>query len=114
MPLHLVSSDILVNPSHREGFNVALLEGSAMGLPVVASRIPGCVDPVLDGVTGTLVPPLRSAEALSRAIEAYLCDPALRRLHGEAGRARVVNDFQPRHPDLGSGSSAVYLRLRGK
>lgn len=95
VPLHLAASDILVNPSYREGFNVALLEGSAMGLPVVASRIPGCIDPVQDGVTGTLVP-ARDGLALSKAIDAYLQDASLRQQHGEAGRARVVRDFQPR------------------
>jgi glycosyltransferase involved in cell wall biosynthesis len=94
VPLHLAASDILVNPSHREGFNVALLEGSAMGLPVVATRIPGCIDPVQEDITGTLVPP-RDGLELSRAIESYLQNPALRRQHGDAGRARVVSCFQP-------------------
>ncbi len=46
VPRHLAAVDLLVNPSYREGFNVALLEASAMALPVVATRVPGCADPV--------------------------------------------------------------------
>lgn len=94
VPLHLAAVDLLVNPSYREGFNVALLEASAMGLPVVATRVPGCADPVVEGVTGTLVP-VRDATALAQAIETYVLDAALRARHGTAGRERVVRDFQP-------------------
>ena len=94
VPRHLAAVDLLVNPSYREGFNVALLEAAAMGLPVVASRVPGCADPVVEGVTGMLVP-VRDAAALAQAIENYLLEPALREQHGRAGRARIVRDFQP-------------------
>lgn len=94
VPRHLAAVDLLVNPSYREGFNVALLEASAMSLPVVATRVPGCADPVVEGVTGTLVP-VRDAAALAAAIEAYVLDAALRERHGRAGRERVVCDFRP-------------------
>lgn len=95
VPRHLAAVELLVNPSYREGFNVALLEAAAMGLPVVASRVPGCADPVVEGVTGTLVP-VREATALAQAIENYLLDPALREQHGRAGRERILRDFQPK------------------
>ena len=91
---HLATLDLFVNPSHREGFGIANLEASAMGLPVVATRIPGCVDSVEDSITGTLVPP-RDARALAAAIAAYLDDSELRSKHGAAGRARAMRDFQP-------------------
>jgi glycosyltransferase involved in cell wall biosynthesis len=65
-----------------------------MGLPIVSTRIPGCVDSVKDGVTGMLVPP-RDVDTLIQAIQAYLDDPELRRRHGQAGRERVVRDFRP-------------------
>lgn len=84
--------DIVVLPTYREGFPNVPLEAAAMGLPVVATRIPGCVDAVEDGVTGTLVPP-RDAPALSAAIRAYLDAPDLRYRHGRAGRERVVRTF---------------------
>ena len=59
---------IFVYPSHgTEGFPNAPMEAAAMALPVIASRVVGCVDAVVDGVTGTLVPP-RDPRALAAAI----------------------------------------------
>lgn len=92
-PLY-AAMDILALPSYREGLGLAALEASAMVLPVVATHISGCMDAVVDGVTGTLVPP-RDAEALARALRTYLNQPKLRRKHGEAGRERVLRDFRP-------------------
>lgn len=91
-PLYLLM-DVLALPSYREGFGNVLLEAAAMQVPTVASRVAGCMDAVVDGVTGTLVP-AQSAEALAEALERYLSDPALRRQHGEAGRERAVRDFR--------------------
>jgi glycosyltransferase involved in cell wall biosynthesis len=84
--------DLLALPTYREGFPVTAMEAASMGLPVVATRVPGCVDAVEDGVTGTLVP-VRDAEALAGALERYLLDEELRREHGAAGRARMTRDF---------------------
>ncbi|HXG09745.1 MAG TPA: glycosyltransferase family 4 protein [Gemmataceae bacterium] len=86
--------DLVVLPTYREGLPLVPLEAAAMSLPVVATRVPGCVDAVVDGVTGTLVPPRESA-ALAEAITAYVRDPELRRRHGRAGRERVLRDFRP-------------------
>ncbi len=87
--------DLIILPTYREGFPNVLLEAAAMGLPSVATRVPGCTDAVVDGVTGTLVPPYDPA-ALATAIAGYVIDPGLRRLHGAAGKARVLRDFQPK------------------
>lgn len=86
--------DLLVLPSYREGFPVVALEGAAMALPVVATRVPGCADSVDHGITGTLIEP-RDPRGLASAIRAYLTDPQMRALHGEAGRKRTLLDFQP-------------------
>lgn len=85
--------DLLTLPTHREGFGQVLLEAAAMGLPVVATRVTGCVDSVQDGTTGTLVPP-RNAHALAAAVALYLRNPGLRIAHGSAGRARVLRCFR--------------------
>ena len=84
--------DILVLPTHREGLPIVLLEGAAMGLPIVATRVTGCVDAVQDGVTGTLVPAYDST-ALAQGVQRYVVDPSLRARHGKAARAWMLRDF---------------------
>lgn len=84
--------DVLVLPTYREGFGLAAIEASAMNVPVVSSNIPGCIDAVVDGITGTLVP-THDVSALYEAIRQYLRDPMLRIEHGKAGRERVISSF---------------------
>ncbi len=64
--------DVLMLPSHREGFGLVVAEASAMCVPVVSTRIPGCIDAVAEGHTGMLVSVV--AERIA-AIERYLLDP---------------------------------------
>jgi glycosyltransferase involved in cell wall biosynthesis len=103
--------DLLVLPTYREGFGAALLEASAMELPVVATRIPGCVDAVREGETGLLVP-ARDADALTAAIRRYLDDPELRRRHGASGRRRARRDFDPAR--VREALFQSYVRLLGR
>jgi glycosyltransferase involved in cell wall biosynthesis len=105
-PLY-AAMDLLTLPTYREGFPNVPLEAGAMSLPVVATRVAGCVDAVEDGVTGTLVPP-RDAAALASAIAAYIDDPALGNAHGQAGRDRVLRDF--RREPLWDALHAEYQR----
>jgi glycosyltransferase involved in cell wall biosynthesis len=91
-PLY-AAMDILTLPTYREGLPNVPLEAAAMELPVVATRIPGCIDAVQDGVTGILVPP-RNPEALAEGIRTYLQDAELRRQHGLLGRDRVLREFR--------------------
>ena len=108
MPEVYRALDLLVLPTYREGLPTAPLEAAAMERPVVATRIPGCVDAVRDGETGLLVPP-RDAEALVAAIRRYLDDPDLRRRHGRSGRQRMLTDFDPVR--LHGALFQAYLRL---
>lgn len=86
--------DVLVLPTHREGFPIVLLEAAAMALPIVATRVTGCQDAVQDGTTGTLVEPY-DPDALAGGVHRYLRDPLLRQRHGGAARAWVLRDFNP-------------------
>lgn len=108
IPHYYAAIDLIILPSHREGFGLVAIEASAMALPVVATQIPGCVDSVMDDVTGTLVP-VRNVEALTNAIRRYIDDPELRRHHGQAGRERVLRDFRPE--DIWQALLAEYQRL---
>jgi glycosyltransferase involved in cell wall biosynthesis len=93
VPLYSVM-DVFCLPSHREGFPVVCLEASAMALPVVTTRAVGCVDAVVDGVTGVLVE-CGSGISLAKALRDYLLDPKLRASSGNAGRNWVVENFRP-------------------
>lgn len=84
--------DLSVIPSLQESFGVAALESSAVAVPVVASRVGGLVDTVLDGSTGVLVPPA-APEHLADAIVNLLRDAPLRDRLGGAGRRFVAENF---------------------
>lgn len=68
------------------------MEAMACGRPVVASRIGGIVDQVVDGETGLLVPP-GDAAALRQAMQRLIADPELCAQMGRAAKRRVV-EFQ--------------------
>jgi glycosyltransferase involved in cell wall biosynthesis len=108
----LGEADVLVAPSvpsrdgRREGIPVAIMEGSACGIPVVASRLSGIPELVEDGKQGFLVPP-GDAGALAAALETLHADPSLRLALGREGRAKVVSEF-----DQGSNAAALALRFR--
>lgn len=65
------------------------LEAMAAGRPVIASRIGGLTDIVVDGQTGYLVPP-HDVSALREAIAHLLADQALRERMGDAARHRAL------------------------
>lgn len=84
----------LVLPTWREGLSNVLLEAGAMGKPAIASSVVGCVDVVVSGETGLLVPP-RDAAALAAAMTACCEDPALAQGYGTAARTRITRMFAP-------------------
>jgi glycosyltransferase involved in cell wall biosynthesis len=92
VPRVLAASDLSVLASHEEGFSNVILESMAAGLPVVATRVGGNPEAVLDGVTGWLVPPRRPEELATKMID-LLHDPEKAKKWGKRGRARVRDLF---------------------
>lgn len=84
--------DVLVLPSHREGFPNAVLEASATGLPVVSTLSTGARDAVVPEVTGLLIP-AGSPKAIEEAVLRLLKDGALRSRMGAAGRKWVEESY---------------------
>ena len=100
---------VFVYPTHgSEGFPNAPMEAAASGLPVIATDTVGCVDAVVEGRTGTLIP-RRSPDRLAEAIIGYLDDPNLRVEQGEAGRQRVENQF--RQELIWEGMAGIYREI---
>jgi glycosyltransferase involved in cell wall biosynthesis len=91
-PLRL--SHALVLPSYREGFPNAVLQGGAMGLPVIATDINGCNEVVEQGLNGWLVKP-RSITSLHEAMQSALdADAQTRRAMGLQARQRIAARFE--------------------
>ena len=84
--------DVFAFPSWDEALPYALLEAMATELPLVATRVGGIPEVVVDGETGFLVPK-RDPGALADKLALLLAHPELRSRMGAAGRMRVVSCF---------------------
>jgi len=93
VPSLLGLADVFVFPTeYREGVPRAVLEAALAGLPIVATRMPGCTDVVRDGWSGRLVPP-RDPAALADAILAMLRDREAARVMGRNAAGLVRQAF---------------------
>jgi glycosyltransferase involved in cell wall biosynthesis len=92
VPELLAGADIFALASSSEGMPVSVLEAMAAELPVVASRVGGLAEQVIDGETGVLVEP-GDPEHLAVALAGLIADGELRRRLGAAGRARAEQAF---------------------
>jgi glycosyltransferase involved in cell wall biosynthesis len=84
----------LVVPGRDEGLGLVAVEGQLSGAPVVAAASGGLLDVVADGRTGRTFPP-GQPEALARAVEAVLADPAGTARMAEEARKRAAARFAP-------------------
>ena len=86
----LGAADIFVMPNIEvpgdiEGFGIVAIEAAASGLPVVAARLEGIPDAIVDGENGCLVTP-GAASAYVRALTPLIGDAAQRRELGARAR----------------------------
>src|SRR5439155_14953428 len=76
-------ADVFVMPSLWEGLPMAVLEAMVAGKAIIASRIAGIPEAVVDGREGILVPP-GEVGPLGNALGSLLIDPARRASLGAA------------------------------
>jgi glycosyltransferase involved in cell wall biosynthesis len=106
----LHQSDLLVLSSITEALPNVALEAMAAGLPVVATRVGGLPEVVVEGETGWLVPP-GDVPALAAAMNQLLADPETRRHFGRAGQRRVKQEFS--FAAMVHGHKQLFKRLLG-
>jgi trehalose synthase len=86
-------SALVVQKSLAEGFGLTVAEAMWKARPVVASRVGGIQDQVLDGETGVLVDDPRDLTGFARAIESVLGDGGRCTAMGRAGRERIRDNY---------------------
>jgi glycosyltransferase involved in cell wall biosynthesis len=89
VPQLLAGFDVFAMSSLHEGLSIALVEALAAGLPIVATRVGGIPELVVDGQHGLLVP-ARDDRALASAIERLSTDQALRERFSKAAVNRAA------------------------
>jgi len=92
-PAIMARADVVTLTSTTEGLPRVVLEGMALGKPVLATNVGGVPEAVRDGIDGFLVRPddVRGyVECLDK-----LRDPDLRRRMGRAGQERILREFSP-------------------
>jgi len=83
---------IFLLPSHYEGLPTVLLEAMACGLPVVATKVSGCIDVINHGHNGFLAP-IKSPEQLSKFLSILIEDKNLRIRMGENARKTIEKNY---------------------
>jgi N-acetyl-alpha-D-glucosaminyl L-malate synthase BshA len=89
---YLQAADVGLFPSDLESFCLSLLETMCFGCPSVARAVGGIPEVMEAGKTGLLVPSA-DPDALARAVESLIRDPARRAALGQAGRERARRLF---------------------
>jgi len=105
---YLKAFDVFVLPSLFEGLPISLLEAMASRLPVVASRVGGVPEAVVENVTGFLVEP-GDADQLVRRLSELVLRSDLRSAMGEKGLLRVKQEFSV--ASMISKTEQIYAQL---
>jgi glycosyltransferase involved in cell wall biosynthesis len=100
--------DVLWHPATAEGLGTAVIDAMALAVPPIAFRIGGLPELIVDGVTGTLVPP-NDVAAFARAASLLIRDAALRQRLGASGPERA-SKFSV--DQMIAGTARTYERVR--
>jgi glycosyltransferase involved in cell wall biosynthesis len=111
IPTLLARASLFVLPSLTEGISLTLLEAMARGLPVVATRVGGNPEVVVDGQTGLLVPAGAPSELAAAMLQLCRATEDGRRM-GLAGRVRVEQHFEVRR--MVAEYENLYLEFGGR
>jgi trehalose synthase len=84
---------VVVQKSLVEGFGLTVAEAMWKARPLVASKVGGIQDQIVDGRDGLLVDDPNDLTAFAAALGVVLADSSLAERLGQAGRTRVINDF---------------------
>lgn len=84
---------VFILPSYREGFPTSTLEASSMQIPVLTTKVTGCIDAIIDGETGYYIS--HDPQDIKAKI-IKLQDKELRDKLGYNGRKFVLNNFDNR------------------
>lgn len=93
LPYYYSLLDVFVFPSHREGFGMVAIEASAMAKPVLASKVHGCEDTIIEHITGEYIE--LNAESIYEGM-ANMLDADRRRFLGKNGRKNVLEWYDYR------------------
>lgn len=91
---YLQAADLGLFSSDMESFCLSILEAMCFGCPSVATAVGGVPEVVASGESGLLVP-FGDLDAMARAAESLIADPARRQALGRAAQARARNLFSP-------------------
>jgi glycosyltransferase involved in cell wall biosynthesis len=108
MPELLRAADLAVCVPWYEPFGIVPLEAMACGTPVVAAAVGGLTDTVVDGQTGSLVPP-RDPLALAKELRELAGDPRRRAHYAAEGLRRVHERYSWRR--VAERTADVYRRI---
>lgn len=85
-------ADVFVLPAREDGIPNALLEAMAAGLPIIASKVPGVSEAVIDGINGLLVEK-EDIDGWVKALTTLAENPGRREIMGRASRVRAETYF---------------------
>jgi len=101
-------ADVFVSGAREEVFGLALAEANLASIPVVAPAVGGIPGVIEDNVTGLLVPPENNV-SIAQAITCLYQNPQLKKELGQAGRKRVLANFNIE--TYVSQFESIYLKL---